>query len=214
MKGLQRIGWFAVGLAAAYLFVVFLHRDLSERRMRIRSRQPVAAVIDEGEPGLRILAFYANSGELIRGEHAVVCYGVRDAAAVRLEPPVETLKPVWSRCFSVYPRENTTYTTAVDGSGKSTSASFAIDVVPPPPRILFISISSDDVKLGEPVTLCYGVKNAVAAWLEPLRQPLRISEKTCIRSIPVRTLDYTFVAKGETGALDREKFTIKVRQRR
>ncbi|HBY60371.1 MAG TPA: hypothetical protein DEH78_11145 [Solibacterales bacterium] len=197
-----------------YAFLVFLNRDLAERRKHAPAKRPVAAVLDDGPPGLRILSFYANAGEVVNGEHAVVCYGVRDAVRVRLDPPVEELKPAWNRCFSVYPRKATTYTlTAADAAGRETSARFTINVVPPPPRILFVWLTSDDIKIGEPVTVCYGVRNAVAVWLEPLKTRLRLSEKSCQRSFPVRTMKYELVAQGATGALDREPFTIKVRPR-
>ena len=41
----------------------------------------------------RILQFYAASGAVDAGENVTICYGVEDAKSVRIEPPVEELKP-------------------------------------------------------------------------------------------------------------------------
>ena len=159
---------------------------------------------------MRILQFYANTGEIIEGEPAVVCYGVQNAKAVRMEPPVEALKPAVNRCFSIMPAAKTTYRLVASGAGGSeVSASFTLNVKPAPPSILFVSISGRKVKRGEPFTFCYGVKHASSARLDPLRMPLAAEEKSCRRFYPVRTLEYTLVAEGQ-GRPDREKFTVAV----
>ena len=55
-----------------------------------------AAIPPRSRPGRHgnarcsIVQFYARSAEIIDGERDVICYGVRNAKAVRLEPPVET----------------------------------------------------------------------------------------------------------------------------
>ncbi len=159
---------------------------------------------------VRILQFYANTREVIEGEAAVVCYGVQNAESVRLEPPVEQLKPAVNRCFSTVPAADTTYRLVASGAGgNEVSASFRLDVKPAPPSILFVEISGRKVKRGEPFTFCYGVKHATSARLDPLRMPLAPEEKSCRRFYPVRTLEYTLVAEGQ-GRPDREKFTIAV----
>ncbi|MDX2150084.1 MAG: hypothetical protein SFV54_05070 [Bryobacteraceae bacterium] len=212
MRRFLILGWMAAGFAAAWTVFVFVARHSAQFPARQR---PVAAVIDDGGPGLRILSFYANAGELIRGEHAVVCYGVRDAAGVQLDPPVEALRPALNRCFAVSPRQTTTYTlTAIGGEGKSVAASFTIKVTPPAPRILFLAQSHQEIPLGEAVTMCYGVANAVAAWIEPIKWKVPPIEKKCVRSYPKETLEYTLVAQGETGAQARESYKVGVRDRK
>jgi hypothetical protein len=76
-----------------------------------------------------ILSFYANPGEVRRGEESQVCYGVSNAKRVALDPPVTSVWPSVSRCFEVTPQKTTTYTlTADDGHGNKKTASFEIKV--------------------------------------------------------------------------------------
>jgi len=95
-----------------------------------RSTRPGA---DASQP-VRITQFYATSAATPRGESINLCYGVDNATAVRIEPPVESLKPALSRCISVAPAETTTYTlTAEDQSGKRTTQSVTVRVTGPVP---------------------------------------------------------------------------------
>lgn len=180
------------------------------RMMRAaRTGQPHQAAESRGT-AVRILQFYANTGELVAGDPAIVCYGVDQAREVRIDPPVDQLKPAQNRCFEVRPRRTTTYTLAADGfDGTRMTASFTIRVKPPPPSILFVALSDQFVKRGNPFTLCYGVRNASRTRLEPVGWTLPSIEKHCIRWFPVRTLNYTLTASG-AGGRDRERFTIPV----
>ena len=140
-----------------------------------------------------------------------MCYGVANARAVRLEPPVETLFLTHNRCIGVEPERTTTYTIVAEGKdGAEAREHFEIRVMPPPPSILFVEITADRVKRGTPVMLCYGVSNASAVAIAPPIAKLEPSEKRCFRFFPVRTLDYTLTASGDAGRTDREKFRITV----
>lgn len=80
---------------------------------------------------LRITAFYAMPAVVPRGGHATVCYGVNDAKTVRIEPPVEQIRPAVNHCVQVTPRQDTEYKLiAGDGSGHSVSQSFVLRVAP------------------------------------------------------------------------------------
>ena len=80
---------------------------------------------------MRIVQFYARSAEIIDGERDVICYGVRNAKALRFEPPVETLTPALVRCFWVEPRQDTTYRLVAEGfDGSQDEASFEVKVRP------------------------------------------------------------------------------------
>ncbi|MCW5982933.1 MAG: hypothetical protein KIT09_32890 [Bryobacteraceae bacterium] len=188
-------------------------RDREAQRAPVR--QPHSAVLpEERETGVKIVQFYAGSGEVVRGDEAIVCYGVREAASVRLEPTGESLRPARNRCISVSPRRTTTYTLVAEGfDGRTDSASFTLHVSPPPPRILFVEVSGFEVRRGEPWALCYGLEHALAARLEPMRLNLPVGRKRCMQTYLPRTMRYALVASGENNLQDREEFLVTVRDR-
>ncbi len=218
MKPIRKMApylWGAVAVAGLQLGWIWLSRHLADRRMERAAEQRQqrdAGTLPPAGTALRIPWFYANSGVITEGEHAVVCYGVENAAAVRLEPPVEELKPSFNRCFAIAPKTTTTYTLTAEGAdGKLASASFTVQVEPPPPRILFVSLSEKEIQRGQPWTMCYGVAHASKAWLDPGTVNLPVSEKRCMRSFPVRTTNFTLVAADDLGRTDRERFRLVVR---
>lgn len=89
---------------------------------------PVLEFVDPAK-GLKILMFYASPGVVRKGENATICYGVMNAVAVEIDPPVETLRPAFNHCLSVGPAADTRYTlTAKDKGGKTASETFVIRV--------------------------------------------------------------------------------------
>lgn len=84
--------------------------------------------------GLRILHFYASPGAIHRGEEISLCYGVAQAAKVRIEAePGGLLPSVWptfNRCLMVAPRRDTRYTLiAEDASGGHRRLSLEVTVL-------------------------------------------------------------------------------------
>jgi hypothetical protein len=78
---------------------------------------------------VKIVKFYAPNGTIVRGEKALLCYGVVNAKEVRLEPTIEKVWPALSRCFDVAPRDTTRYTLTAQGKDqKVDSASLEIAV--------------------------------------------------------------------------------------
>jgi len=77
-----------------------------------------------GSDSVKILSFYARSGQIRRGETGLLCYGVLNAKSVELDPPVEPVHPALSYCFNVAPLKTITYTLSVEGKagGKATQA--------------------------------------------------------------------------------------------
>jgi hypothetical protein len=49
-----------------------------------------------------------------------LCYGLTDAAAVRVEPDVRPLAPENQACFAVTPQQTTTYTLIATGKSGET----------------------------------------------------------------------------------------------
>jgi hypothetical protein len=157
---------------------------------------------------------------LPRGEQATICYGVENASAVRLEPPVEALKPSFNRCFSVSPTATTEYKlTAVSASGQEATQSFTLTVGPaaPPPKpsqaalILFFTPSANEVRPNQPVTLCYGVKGAAKVSLQPNVRSLQPLERSCFSISFETTTKLTLTAVDASGSRDSETVTIVVK---
>jgi hypothetical protein len=196
-------GWI---LITRYMARVDFNRAMAARQESLRQKAPASI-----PPGLRITQFYADRGELSKGEQVIICYGVQDAASVKIDPAVEDLKPSMNRCFSVTPAATTTYRlTAAAADGRETSEAFTVTVGPAPPRIEFVAVSSMEVKRGDKFTLCYGVKEAASVKLEPLGWTLPAAEKECRMWFPAATMKLTLIAFGEGGRTDRESVTIKV----
>lgn len=199
-------------VALALLYVIWV---LALRRQPPPAAAPASLPKEIEEvtaKGLKILHFYGHTPNVERGEHLIICYGVRGARAVRLEPPLEALSPSLNRCIAVQIEAATTFRLVAYGyGGAEVSASFSVNVVPAPPRIIFVGISQKEIRRGTSLALCYGVKHAVRVQLNPGGVSLPPSEKQCIQFYPVRTTEYTFLATGEDGRTDQEKFTITVK---
>src|SRR5690349_13697699 len=105
MKALVRIMWVPVLLSLLYMGWVFWqrHNEATQPRPARAERDPLAAY---GKT-LKILQFYTGAGEIAAGGKALLCYGVVNATAVRLDPPVESVWPAVSRCFDVKPSKTT-----------------------------------------------------------------------------------------------------------
>jgi hypothetical protein len=127
MAKLVRIMWVPVLISLMYLGWVFWQRHASEPAPK--AARPVDNPLAKYGSGVKILQFYADTGEIGRGGRALLCYGVVNARAVRLDPPEETIGPSLSRCFYVSPKHSTRYTLTAEGAdGKPVSESVEIAV--------------------------------------------------------------------------------------
>jgi hypothetical protein len=94
--------------------------DEAAERERAEQDRRVYEQLGAGE--LKIVTFYANPPVISRGDTGKLCFGVANAKEVRIEPDVEPVPPVLSRCVEVKPRTSTTYTlTATDARGETAS---------------------------------------------------------------------------------------------
>jgi hypothetical protein len=125
----------AVIIAALYVAWTFYARYESDKRamQQIQAEREAARkrVVDQiyGSGEIRFSTFGADSGYLKRGETTELCYGVVNAKNVKLDPPVERIKPSYHHCLEIAPKKTTTYTlTADDGAGHSKSESLTIHV--------------------------------------------------------------------------------------
>jgi hypothetical protein len=122
------IMWVPVLVSACYTGWIFWQRHAAERAKENPpdwNANPMAAYGNR----VKILQFYAREREIVPDGKALVCYGVVNATAVRLDPPVEKVWPAVSRCFTVTPARSTRYTLTVEGREHTTvSESFEIVV--------------------------------------------------------------------------------------
>lgn len=138
-RAIQRAGWGAVGFALVYVVWIYIQQSASnweaERRAeQVRRARELHPSLADSSPEVKILQFYASQPQVKRGERVLICYGVLNASTVRIEPPVEELKPALSRCFETSPARTTTYTLLAEGKdGSRAKASFTLRVTEPAP---------------------------------------------------------------------------------
>ncbi|MCS6951611.1 MAG: hypothetical protein RMK57_03670 [Bryobacterales bacterium] len=176
---------------------------------------------------VKILHFYASPSHIEPGSAVTVCYGVENARSVRLDPPVESLAPVFHRCFQVAPSRTTTYTLMAEGGdGTTARASFTIHVVSaraaaelatpteaesPREMIQLFAASAAEIPPGQPVTLCYGVHGAASVQVEPYGLPLKPAERFCFSVRPAVTTTYVLTATASDGRQEQAQLTVRVR---
>ena len=126
MKALVRIMWVPVLISLLYTGWVFWqrHNEANQPPPARVERDPLAAY---GKT-LKIVQFYTGTGEIPAGGKALLCYGVVNATAVRLDPPVESVWPAVSRCFNVKPSRTTRYTLTAEGADHA-SVSESLEIV-------------------------------------------------------------------------------------
>ncbi len=161
-------------------------------------------------PAPRILQFYAAPNVATPGQPASLCYGVENATAVKLDPPVEELRPSFSRCFPVSPAKDTTYTLTAERGGVTVSRT--VDVVvrasprPSPgpntaqapanqggPAVLSFTASPTEAVAGQSVMLCFQV-DSDALELQPGDVKLGGARVGCYSVAPKQTTEYTLTA--------------------
>ena len=133
---MKRILWYSIPgavLALGYLAFVGLSRYTANsdlrRAERAREASKYQALPGTGGTEVKILQFYAASEEIRRGDRVIVCYGVENARAVRLDPAIEEVEPSPNRCFNAFPKRTTTFKlTATGKNGNEVSASFTVHV--------------------------------------------------------------------------------------
>jgi len=121
---LVRAMWIPVILIALYTGFVFWQRNPMwpfGRRPYIE-RDPMAVY----GKNVKILQLYGPR-EIAAGGKALICYGVVNATAVRLDPPEEKVWPAVSRCFEVTPVRSTRYTITAEGK-EHTTVSQSIEI--------------------------------------------------------------------------------------
>ena len=114
MARLVRIMWVPVIVLLLYTAWLIWQRRQGAPPVRVE-RDPMAAY----GKSVKILQFYGPR-EIAPGGKALVCYGVVNATALRLDPPVASVWPAPSRCLEVTPAKSTRYTITAEGTDHTT----------------------------------------------------------------------------------------------
>jgi hypothetical protein len=174
------------------------------------SAPPAAAPKVEVIP--KITQLYAPQPAVGAGETARICYGVENARAVWITPPMRELSAALTRCIEVEPARTTTYTlTAEGGDGKRVSQDVTITIGAPRVSIVNVNVSAVDVRPGETVSICYTVANARRVTIEPPGFHGGASPRGCAAHQPAKTTTYVVTAIGADGERDKEEVTVRVR---
>ena len=160
----------------------------------------------------RITQFYTTSGQVAKGEKALVCYGVENASTVWMEPPRQELSAALARCVEVFPEADTTYKLTAQGAdGKPVTRELKVTVGAPRAKLVNVNISALEVKAGELVSVCYTVEHARAVTIDPIRFRGGSAGKGCATDQPRKSTTYTISALGAGGDKDQEQVTVRVK---
>ncbi|HTX35737.1 MAG TPA: hypothetical protein VME43_11980 [Bryobacteraceae bacterium] len=216
--------WWRVTLTLAVVYVgwTFLARYLAGEHWKQRQHSSATASQEAafertyGGTDLKILQFYARDGVVLEGRQTVICYGVVNARAVRLDPPVADVSPSLNRCIEAAPEHNTRYTLTAEGaSGQAVSASFEIQVEPDPaelPRITYFRAGKPRIEDGRLIVrLEFGQENGQLVEIDPPVFPaLHGAPLGQFYVAPHQTTTYTLTVTGKRGHRARRSLTVEV----
>ena len=216
--------WWRVALTLAVLSTgwTFLGRYLTDARWKQRTHSAGATVRETefertyGGSNLRIVQFYARDGVLLEGRRTVICYGVLNARAVRLDPPIADLSPSLNRCIEAAPERDTRYTlTAESAAGQTLSASFEIAVKPDPaevPRITYFRAGKPRSEDGRLIfRLEFGQVNGQLVEIDPpVFPPLHGAPLGQFYVAPRQTTTYVLTVTGKRGRQAKQSLTVEI----
>jgi hypothetical protein len=214
--------WVAIAVAASYVGWTFLARHQAGQRWKTGTQRAASAAREAdfqrtyGGSDLRILQFYPRESVVFEGGNTVVCYGVLNARAVRIDPPIESLAPSLNRCVEAAPERTTRYTLTAEGAGgTSATASFEIEVRPDPealPRITYFRADSARVEDGKRIVkLVWGQVNGDLVEVDPPVFPaLHGTPMGQFYVAPRETTTYTLTVTGKHGHKARKSLKVDV----
>jgi hypothetical protein len=167
---------------------------------------------------VKILAFYPRDAVVTEGEKTLLCYGVSNAASVRVDPPVDGVSPSLTRCVEIRPKVETRYTlTAVGSDGQSVSQSATVRIgtdTSSLPRITSFKIegTSKDYAGKTIYTLSFADQNAEEVSISPPVFPTLHGAPSGQFSVkPEKTTTYTLSVKGKNGRVAQKQLTVEVK---
>jgi hypothetical protein len=103
----------------------------AERAAEDQKLQAEKKVNDQifGSGEVKFVTLEAADATVRPGQTTELCYGVVNATSVKIDPPIEDIKPSSRHCMEIAPKKTTTYTvTASDAKGNSKSLKLTIRV--------------------------------------------------------------------------------------
>lgn len=191
-----------LAIAALIAALSLAVRVLEQMRRPVAPAQRPAGVPPELDTGeVRILNFYAPQAPE-RGRPFTLCYGVVNAVKVEMDPPLAELFPSISRCVQVTLQKDTRATlTAYGKDGRAVRVQIDLPVREPQPEILFVEVSSREIRRGGRFTLCYGVRGAARVRVEPGGMNLPVSPRHCATWFPVQAPE-KLIAESPAGRVE------------
>jgi hypothetical protein len=168
--------------------------------------------VKQAPPAVKITQFYATNPKPAKGEQELLCYGVENAKSVWLTPPRQELSAALSRCVEVKPEAATTYTLTAEGAGgDQVSQQVTVSVGAARVHIVEVRVSALSVLRGDPVSICYKVRNAASVRISPAGFEGGSRPEGCTIQHPVKTTTYVVTATGAGGDTDHEQVTVRIR---
>jgi hypothetical protein len=171
----------------------------------------------------KIVSFYPGQPAVAPGDQAQFCYGVEDAVSVRLEPPVEEIRPLTSKCVWFKPSGSMKLTLIATGAGGE-EARESIDItvragapastVTPETAaasgiIETFVATATTVSPGGASTICYVLREPATLTMQPASGDLGSDLKKCVLVRPKATTKYTLTARAG-GRSDSASVTVRV----
>jgi len=212
----------ATVLALAYLGYVYLARHGAGRRWTDNHQTEPGAAESKfndtyGGTAVKILQFYARDGAILEDQSTVICYGVLNAKAVRIEPPVEGIRPALANCVTVQPEHDTHYTLTAEGNdGKTVTAAFTLAVKPDPgniPKVTAFQVVNHSYELGQHYfTIAFRFENGHSVSIDPpvfttLEDSAPFGQFVVT---PKNTTTYTLTVGGKKGRKAQKQLTVEV----
>jgi hypothetical protein len=194
---------------------------------------PPATIPQPPAANFRVLEFSSSSDRVAPGESVRLCYDVANGLRVRIDPDIGEALTLPRGCVSAMPMDTTTYRLTAYGAGdenESRTAQVLVTVAEARTSetllasstlraedsdrasILIFSPRPGSIVTRAPTRLCYALKDAVDARVEPgIGEVAPASTLTCLRVSPVRTTTYELLAHGRDGYPVRQQLVIVVK---
>jgi hypothetical protein len=219
VRRLVHYTWIAVAAAALYAAWIFASRRLSNPEKP--TAEPGLAAEYVPDTKLKVLQFYASPSEFVEGGKALLCYGVENAKAVRMEPAVDGIWPSRNRCVEVAPAKTTRYKLIAEGAnGQAETAITEVKVSADPtqlPKVVFFTAGPAKQTAAEKAaggsgvwSICYQVQNAAEVTIEPPIIPPTSAPNGCMYDKPGKTTTYTLTARDAKGRTATQRVTVKI----
>jgi hypothetical protein len=178
-------------------------------------QQKASAPVSES---VKIIAFYPRDTMVAEGGKTLLCYGVSNAQAVHIDPPVDGVSPSLTRCVEVRPKGETRYTlTAVGSDGQAVSQSVTVhigtlDAALPTITSFRIDGTQKDYAGKTVFSLSFAAQNADEVSITPPVFPTLHGAPSGQFSVkPDKTTTYVLTAKGKNGHKAQKQLTVEVR---